>query len=97
METVRGMVVDRCELPEGYDVGSYEMFQGRPSVVLHGGEEIDIGGRIIKVFHTPGHSPGHMCFWEPERGYLFFRGLKECGKLRHGSGTFDHGDWAVWL
>ncbi len=71
METVRGMVVDRCELPEGYDVGSYEMFQGRPSVVLRGGEEIDIGGRMIKVFHTPGHSPGHMCFWEPERGYLF--------------------------
>lgn len=28
METVRGMVVDRCVLTEGYDVGSYEMFQG---------------------------------------------------------------------
>ena len=26
-----------------------------------------------------------------------FRGLKESGKLRHGSGTFDYGDWAVWL
>lgn len=26
-----------------------------------------------------------------------FRGLKEGGKLRHGSGTFDYGDWAVWL
>lgn len=154
METVRGMVATRCELPEGYDVGSHEMFQGRPSLVLRGGEEIDIGGRMIKVFHTPGHSPGHMCFWEPERGYLFtgdliykdtlfayypstdpeaylsslekmallpvervfpahhsldiqpeiigrmrdaFRGLKGSGKLRHGSGTFDYGDWAVWL
>ena len=154
IETVRGMVVDRCELPEGYDVGSYEMFQGRPSMILHGGEEIDIGGRMIKVLHTPGHSPGHMCFWEPERGYLFtgdliykdtlfahypstdpgaylsslekmallpvervfpahhsldiqpeiigrmrdaFQGLRESGKLHHGSGTFDYGDWAVWL
>lgn len=71
VETVRDMVVERCELPEGYDVGSYEMFQGRPSVILHGGERIDIGGRIIEVFHTPGHSPGHMCFREPGRGYLF--------------------------
>ena len=26
-----------------------------------------------------------------------FQGLKESGKLRHGSGTFDYGDWAVWL
>lgn len=26
-----------------------------------------------------------------------FRGLKEDGKLRHGSGTFDYGDRAVWL
>ena len=26
-----------------------------------------------------------------------FRGLKEQGKLRHGGGTFDYGDWAVRL
>ncbi|WP_020585961.1 MBL fold metallo-hydrolase [Desulfobacter curvatus] len=32
---------------------------------------IDIGNRSIQILHTPGHSPGHMCFWEKERGYLF--------------------------
>ena len=26
-----------------------------------------------------------------------FRELKEAGKLHHGSGTYDYGDWAVWL
>ena len=26
-----------------------------------------------------------------------FRGLKEQGKLRHGGGTFDYGEWAVRL
>lgn len=26
-----------------------------------------------------------------------FRQLKEEGKLQHGSGTFDYGDWAVWI
>ena len=26
-----------------------------------------------------------------------FQGLKESGKLHHGDGTFDYGDWAVWL
>ena len=44
METVRGMVVDRCELPEGYDVGSYEMFQGRPSVVCTAGKRLTLAG-----------------------------------------------------
>ena len=148
------MVIDRCDLPEGYDVSGYELFQGKPTRVLRDGDVIDIGGRRIEVCHTPGHSPGHMCFWEKERGYLFtgdlvykdtlfayypstdpeaylasleriaalparkvfpahhsldirpeiifrmrdgFRELKEAGKLHHGSGTFDYGDWAVWL
>ena len=153
-ETVKGMVIDRCDLPEGFDVSTYSMFQGKPTRILKDGDLIDIGGRIIEVLHTPGHSPGHMCFWEKERGYLFtgdlvykgtlfayypstdpaaylnslekiaalpadrvfpahhsldiapeivirmrdaFRELKEKGTLRHGSGTFDYGDWAVWL
>jgi hypothetical protein len=26
-----------------------------------------------------------------------FRQLQKEGKLHHGSGTFDYGDWAVWL
>ncbi len=154
IETIREMVIDRCDLPEGYDVSGYEFFQGKPSRVLRNGDVISLGGRRLKVLHTPGHSPGHMCFWEEERGYLFtgdlvykgtlfayypstdpeaylcslekvselpvknvypahhsmeidpeiiarmrneFRKLKEKGLLHHGSGTFDYGDWAVWL
>lgn len=71
MQTIRGMVVDRCELPQGYDVGTYEFFQGTPTRVLHDGDVIDLGGREITALHTPGHSPGHMCFWEAATGYLF--------------------------
>ena len=154
IETIQSMVVDRCDLPEGYDVSTYSFFQGIPTEVLHGGETIDIGGRHIEVLHTPGHSPGHMCFWEKDRGYLFtgdlvykdtlfayypstdpkayldslekvaelpvkrvfpahhsldihpeillrmrdeLRKLKKDGKLNHGSGTFDYGDWAICL
>lgn len=71
IETVREMVVDRCDLPDGYDVNSYELFQGIPSRMLADHDRIDIGGREIEALHTPGHSPGHLCFWESERGYLF--------------------------
>ncbi|MEA4890389.1 MAG: MBL fold metallo-hydrolase [Clostridiaceae bacterium] len=71
MDTIRQMVVDRCDLPKGYNIGDYVFFQGTPTRVLHDGDVIDLGGRVIEVLHTPGHSPGHLCFWEKERGYLF--------------------------
>ena len=81
IEAVKRMVVDRCDLPNGYDVDTYEIFQGTPSRVLSDGESIDIGGRRFRVLHTPGHSPGHMCFWEEERGYLFTGDLVYKGEL----------------
>jgi len=71
MEQIKGMVVDRCDLPEGYDVNEYEFFLGKPTKVLRGDEVINIGNRFVQIVHTPGHSPGHICFWEKERGYLF--------------------------
>jgi len=135
-------------------VNKYEFFQGNPIKTLVDGDAIDIGGRVIHILHTPGHSPGHMCFWEENRKYLFtgdlvykdtlfayfpstdpkaylaslekiatlpvervfpahhsldihpeilirmqnaFQDLKAKGKLQHGSGMYDYGDWAVWL
>ena len=153
-QAVKNMLTDRCELPEDFDISKYEIFQGKPSRVLDDGDIIDLGGRTIQAFRTPGHSPGHLCFWEAEKGYLFsgdlvykgtlfanypstdpqsyldslekiaalptkrifpghhsldigpeivmrmrdaFRDLDAKGKLLHGSGTHNYGDWAVML
>jgi glyoxylase-like metal-dependent hydrolase (beta-lactamase superfamily II) len=71
IEQIKDMVVDRCDLPDGYDVNKYEFFQGQPTRVLQDNDSINLGDRFIQVLHTPGHSPGHMCFWEEEHGYLF--------------------------
>lgn len=71
MDTIRSMVVDRCDLPENYNVNTYELFQGTPTMLLNDGDIIDLGGRVIQAIHTPGHSPGHLCFWEPAQGNLF--------------------------
>lgn len=71
IETVREMVLDRCDAPEDFRIEDYAMFQGRPTRVLQDGDTIDLGGRVLEVLHTPGHSPGHMCFFERETGYLF--------------------------
>ncbi len=81
MEQIREFVVERCDLPEGFDVEGYEFFQGTPTKVLRDKDVIDIGGRRIQVLHTPGHSPGHMCFYEEDRGYLFTGDLIYMGTL----------------
>lgn len=101
LDLIKKMVVDRCDLPKNYDIDTYELFQGTPVKLLDDGDSIDIGGRRIQVLHTPGHSPGHHTLEiQPEiliRMRKEFRQLLSEGKLHHGSGTFDFGDWAVWM
>jgi glyoxylase-like metal-dependent hydrolase (beta-lactamase superfamily II) len=33
--------------------------------------EIDTGRYCFKVIYTPGHSPDHLCLYEPDQGWLF--------------------------
>ncbi|MDI9610672.1 MAG: MBL fold metallo-hydrolase [Archaeoglobales archaeon] len=42
-----------------------------PDLLLRGGEEFDLGEMTLKVIHTPGHSPGSVCFYEPKKKWLF--------------------------
>jgi glyoxylase-like metal-dependent hydrolase (beta-lactamase superfamily II) len=53
------------------------LFRQTPCTVdraLHEGEVIDaLGG--LQVLHTPGHTPGSICLYQPDRGILF------CGDL----------------
>ena len=52
-----------------------------PQQVLHDGGCLDLGNRKLMVIHTPGHSPGHCCFYEPDRKYLFSGDLIYEGSL----------------
>lgn len=81
LQAVRAMVADRCALPEGFDLSRYSIFQGRPAGLLANHDVIDLGGRQIEALHTPGHSPGHLCFWERATGYLFTGDLVYKGTL----------------
>ncbi|MEX0825185.1 MAG: MBL fold metallo-hydrolase [Acidimicrobiia bacterium] len=38
---------------------------------LEDGQTLDLAGIALTVLHTPGHTPGHCCFWVPEEGALF--------------------------
>jgi glyoxylase-like metal-dependent hydrolase (beta-lactamase superfamily II) len=43
----------------------------RPDVLLKDGDVISMPPFELKVLQTPGHSPGHLCFYEPKRKMLF--------------------------
>lgn len=70
-----------CEFPKSFDIDQYEIYEGNPTLILNDNDIIDIGNRKIKVIHTPGHSPGHICFYDMENKYLFCGDLVYEGKL----------------
>lgn len=69
------------ESPKSFDFDKYEIYRGTPTLVLNDNDVIDIGNRKIRVIHTPGHSPGHICFYDLEKNYLFTGDLVYEGKL----------------
>lgn len=42
-----------------------------PQIWLSAGDVIETGTLAFSVFHTPGHSPGHVCFYEQNQGAVF--------------------------
>jgi len=70
------------ELPKNFNIDKYTIFTGSPTKTLKDLDIIDIGSRKIQVIHTPGHSPGHICFYEKERGYLYTGDLIYLGTLQ---------------
>lgn len=38
---------------------------------LADGQRLEVGGVDIEVLHTPGHTPGHCCFFVEDEGLLF--------------------------
>lgn len=60
-----------CDFPKDFKSDNYKIYQGVPKQLLRDGAIIDLGNRQLEVIHTPGHSPGHCCFYETERKYLY--------------------------
>lgn len=46
---------------------------------LAGGETLDVLGGC-QLLHTPGHTPGHLCLYLPERSLLIAGDLIRCGQ-----------------
>lgn len=60
-----------CGFPEEFALDDYTLYRGQPDIVFDDGDSFDLGERRLTVIHTPGHSPGHCCFYEADRKYLY--------------------------
>ena len=67
--------------PASFDPDAYTLFSGGASRLLTDGTVLDLGGRCLTALHTPGHSPGHCCFYETDRGTLYSGDLLYAGQL----------------
>ena len=70
-----------CNFPPEFQLEDYRVFCGAPQRILKDGDCLDLGGREIQVVHTPGHSPGHCCFYEEGKRYLYSGDLIYSGCL----------------
>lgn len=57
--------------PKTFDSETYKPYQGEPTGLLHHGDVIELGNRRLVIYHTPGHSPGHLSIFDETNGYLF--------------------------
>lgn len=72
LNVVKANLQDKnCRFPISFNIDNYTVYQRQPQIILHDNDLIDLENRKVKVIHTPGHSPGHCCFYEENKGYLF--------------------------
>jgi glyoxylase-like metal-dependent hydrolase (beta-lactamase superfamily II) len=58
-------------LPEGLEPSQWRHVASVPTQLLNDGDELDLGGRHLKVLHTPGHTPDCICLFDEDNGILF--------------------------
>jgi glyoxylase-like metal-dependent hydrolase (beta-lactamase superfamily II) len=58
-------------LPAGFDSQAYAIKAFHITHWLHDGDEIDLGGRKLKIIATPGHTPDAIALLDQKNGILF--------------------------
>lgn len=66
-----------------------------PDRWLDDGDTVTIGNATLKVIHAPGHTPGHVVFFEPESRTAFVGDVLFAGSI--GRSDFPRGDHATLI
>ena len=73
-------LADLSRLPGDFDPSAG--IPGRiPTGWLEHGDRVDLGERVLEIFHTPGHSPGGVSFLDREARALFVGDLLYLGHM----------------
>jgi glyoxylase-like metal-dependent hydrolase (beta-lactamase superfamily II) len=59
------------DLPNGFEPNAYRTRPWKIAKYLSDGEKIDLGGRVIQVLATPGHTPDAITLYDRANGLLF--------------------------
>jgi glyoxylase-like metal-dependent hydrolase (beta-lactamase superfamily II) len=59
------------KLPPDFDPKTYAVKPFHITDWIHGGEKIDLGGRVLEVISVPGHTPDSIALWDAKNGLLF--------------------------
>jgi glyoxylase-like metal-dependent hydrolase (beta-lactamase superfamily II) len=63
--------VNPKHLPADFNIEKYRVFTGKATTVLVDDDRIILPDWDLRVIHTPGHSPGHICLYDEVNNYLF--------------------------
>jgi glyoxylase-like metal-dependent hydrolase (beta-lactamase superfamily II) len=55
----------------GFDPASFALVPCSPTRLIEEGDVVDLGDRVFRVLHLPGHSPGGVGLFEEATGVLF--------------------------
>jgi glyoxylase-like metal-dependent hydrolase (beta-lactamase superfamily II) len=81
-------------LSESYEVEGVGTIHAAPATAtLAEGDTIDLGGRALEVWHTPGHSPGHLTFRDTQSGALFCADTCYAGTMWSQTTDANLDDW----
>ena len=59
------------DLPKGFDPKTYRTRPWKIAKYVGDGEKVDLGGRVIQVLATPGHTPDAITLYDRANGLLF--------------------------
>jgi glyoxylase-like metal-dependent hydrolase (beta-lactamase superfamily II) len=68
-ELARGSICG--QLPADFDAKSYATRPFHITHIIHDGDTVDLGGRVLEIISTPGHTPDEICLLERKNGLLF--------------------------
>jgi len=57
--------------PAGFDPKTYSTRPWHITRWIHDGDPLDLGGRVLEVIATPGHTPDSICLLDRKNGLLF--------------------------